>query len=77
MFSRSDRAEEDIAGNARSPSKEAPSERVKKVQINNHRYMFVAELNAQHRGCEKRTVVGHVQVAVANSRSAYCNSAVR
>ena len=42
MFARSDRAEEDIAGNARSPSKEAPSERVKKVQINNHRNMFAS-----------------------------------
>ncbi len=43
MFAKSDRDEEDNAGNARSPSKEAPSERVKKVQINNHRNMLARE----------------------------------
>ena len=41
MFAKSSRAEEDSAGNARSPSREAPSETVKKVQINNHRNMAV------------------------------------
>ena len=40
MFAKSSRADEDNVGNSRSPRKEAPSERVKKVQINKYRIML-------------------------------------
>ena len=47
MDTRSDRADEDNEGNSRSPSMEAPSERVNKDQKNSHR-------NILARGFESR-----------------------
>jgi hypothetical protein len=60
MFANSSRAEEETAGNTRSPSREAPRETVKKVQINNHRNMVIVDVDTdgekmQRRPTETRT----------------------